>query len=257
WSAFFSPDDRSVVISGSQGLQRLPIEADAAAAAGVRFGASATLAATGQVERVSLDARASRAAYCRFGQAFVADCAAGAEARLISARGQALDCAISPDGKLVAVVHSRGASMVDAQSRETLREIAASGAESVAFSPTGTWLVIGASDGYQFWKVEGWQEGHRIARDRPAPGPLAFTADGTLAAMPVLRESRHVVRLLDVASGRTLATLERPAARPLWWLCFDHDGSKLALSSGTHTIEIWDLKLIRSQLAEMGLDWKL
>lgn len=255
WSARFSSDNRSLVVSGAGGLQRLPIETADANSDTVRLGTPQRLAATGPIERVSIDSAQRRAVFCRSGQTFLVDCEPAAEVRILPLRGQVTDCAISPDGRLAVATHARGASVHAANSGEALRELSIPGAQFVTFSPDGSWLAVGTSDTCQFWKTADWQPAHRIAREGGAPGPLVFTADGKLAGMPVLRESRYAVRLFEATTGRMLATLDSPYARPLWWQCFNHDGSRLALAYGTHTIEIWDLKLIRSQLAEMGLDW--
>ncbi len=38
-------------------------------------------------------------------------------------------------------------------------------------------------------------------------------------------------------------------------LLFSHDGSQLAGMMGTVGVQLWDLRRIRAQLADMGLDW--
>lgn len=255
WSVRFSRDDRSLVLSGSGGLHRLPVELTDTISHTGRFGPLERLAETGPIQRASLDAAERRAAFCRSGQAWLTDCAPTAVTRPLLIQYQVADCALHPEGQWVAVAHSRGASVLNADTGDLLSELTIPGAQFVSFSPDGIWLAVGTSECYQFWKTSGWQRAHRVAREGNAPGPLAFTADGKLAVMPVLRDSRFGVRLLEAATGRVLATLESPYSRPLWWQALNHNGSKLALAYGTHSIEIWDLKLIRSQLAKMRLDW--
>jgi WD40 repeat protein len=83
-------------------------------------------------------------------------------------------------------------------------------------------------------------------------GPVAFAADGrTLAITP---NGRHV-RLIDASTGRTLADLTAPDPLPISCLCFSPDERHLVVAYSTHAIHLWDLHLIREQLAAMGLDW--
>jgi hypothetical protein len=50
--------------------------------------------------------------------------------------------------------------------------------------------------------------------------------------------------------------LDAPEQTRLYPCCFTPDGARLiALGPDSHALHIWDLRLIRRQLAEMGLDW--
>jgi tetratricopeptide (TPR) repeat protein len=66
-----------------------------------------------------------------------------------------------------------------------------------------------------------------------------------------------VVALFDVATGRELAVLETPHAAGIFWLAFSPDGDRLAVAHQNHTTYLWDLRAVRRQLAEMGLDLDL
>jgi tetratricopeptide (TPR) repeat protein len=72
-----------------------------------------------------------------------------------------------------------------------------------------------------------------------------------MAIAPSARE----IKLLDVDSGRELATLEAPAPEPLRSLCFVPDGSRLVAGTKSGAIQLWDLHRIRARLRPMGLDW--
>ena len=57
-------------------------------------------------------------------------------------------------------------------------------------------------------------------------------------------------------TGRELARLEVPDATRLSPVCFSHDGSQLfAFGEEDRAIHVRDLRRIRRQLAELGLDW--
>src|SRR5262249_33122239 len=58
------------------------------------------------------------------------------------------------------------------------------------------------------------------------------------------------------ATGREVARLTGP--EPMWYppACFTPDGTRLiARCSGLTALYVWDLRLIRQQLKELGLDW--
>src|SRR5258708_27657042 len=70
-----------------------------------------------------------------------------------------------------------------------------------------------------------------------------------------LEQSRRVVRLIEVSTGRDLARLEAadvPLCQPL---CFSQDGSLLATMGGPELLQVWDLRAIRTGLKAMKLDW--
>ena len=63
------------------------------------------------------------------------------------------------------------------------------------------------------------------------------------------------MRLFEAASGRELATLEPPTSQYITRLAFSPDGAQLAVGTVTEGIQLWDLRLIRQELAAMKLDW--
>jgi tetratricopeptide (TPR) repeat protein len=88
---------------------------------------------------------------------------------------------------------------------------------------------------------------------------MAFSPDGSLMA---IRHSYTELRLIDPATGRQLAALEAPEGFALnLWFGFSPDASLLVCAClgplGDDVNHVWDLQLIRQQLAERGLDWGL
>jgi WD40 repeat protein len=84
------------------------------------------------------------------------------------------------------------------------------------------------------------------------PGRMAFTRDGKVLAVAW---SRDLVRLVDASNGQELATLTSPDPHRITKLCFSPDDDQLAVATENHVIHLWDLRGLRSQLAELGLDW--
>lgn len=133
----------------------------------------------------------------------------------------------------------------------------------VAFSPDGRWLVTGTTAEYSFWDVASLGEVdppsapvRQLARDgsQPLAGRMAFSPDGEVLA---LARSAQQVQLVNPATGTELATLTAPESYLISWLCFSPDGTRLAVATESQVIQYWDLRLIRRQLAVMGLDWEM
>src|SRR5205823_3179085 len=61
------------------------------------------------------------------------------------------------------------------------------------------------------------------------------------------------VCLFDVETARELAVL--PASRLISQASFSPDGTQLLITYETAFAHLWDLRLIRRELAEMNLDW--
>jgi serine/threonine protein kinase/WD40 repeat protein len=122
----------------------------------------------------------------------------------------------------------------------------------VGFSPRGSWLVTSLPQEYRLWHAGSWQPGITVRNEWADPRTFGFTRDDLLVAV----NRGQLILLVDSESGRELATLEPPPEFPRGFsrLSFSPDGSRLALSIDREIL-VWDLRLIRAQLATMGLDW--
>jgi WD40 repeat protein len=123
----------------------------------------------------------------------------------------------------------------------------------VLFSPDDRFLAVSNATEYVLFERGTWTQRWSLPRlDPGVGGPLAFSPDGqTLAVTVWARE----VRLLDVASGRELANLQDPSRRIKAQLAFSPDGTRLAVAHIDGEVQVWDLRLLRQELAAMGLDW--
>jgi WD40 repeat protein/Tfp pilus assembly protein PilF len=126
---------------------------------------------------------------------------------------------------------------------------------NAAFSPDGRLLATCSREkGVHFWDVPSWQPRLFVPTKEPGNFAMAFNPQGTLLAVA---EQFLGIRLIAPATGRDFATLEPPDDPQSGCIAFSPDGGQLAAATGNHTIHLWDLRLIRQELAELGLDWGL
>jgi serine/threonine protein kinase/WD40 repeat protein len=164
--------------------------------------------------------------------------------------------AISPDGRWAATAAWLNSlvNIWDARSGELVRSFSMPARTWVAFSPDGRWLAISGAD-YQLWAVGSWQP-----KGPPKPGYenlarnfTAFSPDSRVMA----RMDGHKILLLDTITEKPLATLEGPGLNEVARFEFSPDGSQLAAVLYDQQVQLWDLRLIRQELAQMHLDWDL
>jgi WD40 repeat protein/tetratricopeptide (TPR) repeat protein len=174
---------------------------------------------------------------------------------------------LSPDGRWAATAswRSDGAKVWDARTGKLVRRLTTEDGISVCFSPDGKWLVTGSRKEYVLWEVGSWKVSKKIVRKQGYVfGIMAFSPDSKLLA---IRNSHWDVQLIDPRTGRQLATLPNPESPTVDYLAFSPDGSRLAIvthsqklirGTSRHTeLHVLDLRALRRQLAEMGLDWNL
>ena len=65
------------------------------------------------------------------------------------------------------------------------------------------------------------------------------------------------MRLVKAETGEVLATLRPVEAPVIADLCFGPGGAHLAAAADDGAAHLWDLRLIRQELARLGLDWEL
>jgi WD40 repeat protein/predicted Ser/Thr protein kinase len=164
---------------------------------------------------------------------------------------------LSPDGAWLASggFHGmRGVSIWNLQTMEVVQTLVPkSRMARVLFSPDGKWLLTSTEREYQLWDTVTWSPQWQLARDDQGLfGPMAFSPDARLLAYAC---SRYAIQLVDVATRTKVARLEPPTPQHLSWLCFSPDGTRLAATSESHTMQLWDLRIIRESLARMRLDW--
>jgi tetratricopeptide (TPR) repeat protein len=172
--------------------------------------------------------------------------------------------AVAPDSNWIATSswNASGVRIWDGQSGKLMRTLLP---ETIpirvgAISPDGRWMVTSTHDGFAYWAVGSWEPGRTIDLEKgdAVVGQMAFTADGKMAALCI---GRNRVQLEDAATGKLFVRLQTRDAEHVGWMGFSPDGSQLVVASTVSMEEgilrVLDLRLIRAQLKEMGLDWDL
>ena len=168
--------------------------------------------------------------------------------------------ALSPDGRLVAsgldcqvFPKDCPVRVFDASTSEVLAELPAQDGSRPVFSRDGKWLVIGGGLDYRLWEVGTWRQGYALSRgDAGYSAFMDFSPDSSMLALAM---SRDTVWLVEATSGHELARLEAPEAHDIYDIRFSPDGSQLAVLYRDGPMHLWDLNLIREQLAAMKLNW--
>jgi WD40 repeat protein/tRNA A-37 threonylcarbamoyl transferase component Bud32 len=122
------------------------------------------------------------------------------------------------------------------------------------FTPDDGLLITGAVEECVGWDARTWTPVWRIARENPGGtrASIAVTSDMALGALTITPQK---IRLFEPATGNELATLEPPEPRTINWLEFSPDGTRLAAVTFTRVLHVWDIGMIRRDLATMNLDW--
>jgi serine/threonine protein kinase/WD40 repeat protein len=159
---------------------------------------------------------------------------------------------VSPDGRwLTRITESGELQVQDARTAAVEVRLPVRPPVQIAFSPDGAWLMVrGFQPGFgcRLWSTRDWQAGPRLGGRA-----FAFAPDSRLLAVET---GRGVIRLINPATGCDLARLEDPSQDVAAHLCFSPDGGLLVnLTNDSHSVHIWDLRLIRTQLARRGLDF--
>jgi hypothetical protein len=79
---------------------------------------------------------------------------------------------------------------------------------------------------------------------------MAAASDGIMAVAFTMNDAR----LIEPDTLEHIATLAAPDPRMIPWMHFSPDASMLAIPS-VGSVNLWDLRRLREELAQMGLDW--
>jgi WD40 repeat protein len=108
------------------------------------------------------------------------------------------------------------------------------------------------SSSYEVLAIGSWRARYRVPNADLGALGAAFSPDGRFLAVVI---EGHTIELLDAASGRVLADLEAPGQ---WFTScpdFSPTGNYLAAIVTDRHVLVWDLSRLRSELANLNLNW--
>ena len=167
--------------------------------------------------------------------------------------------ALSPDGKRLATGTWQGNDIKiwDIASGQLLTTLPAGENARVLWSSANGIIGVRMTDAAQW--LEGpdgtWGRGYVW---QPDPGQTfgehgTLSPDGRLLALP---QSGDRIRLVELATGKELITLEPPRASGLSSVRFSPDNRFLAACGTREQVVVWDLPELRRELALLHLDWE-
>jgi WD40 repeat protein len=255
----FEPDS-SLLTYGMGGLWRWPVKPNPASPGLLQVGPPQALLSAGEAATFGSSRDGQVIAAGELGRGSVVVLHADRldrPVRLVHG-GDVWDAAVSPDGRFVATGCQRAPAVKvwEADTGKLVRVLLPQRPGCcVLFSPDGRWLATtSTSEGHLYlWSVGSWQDAIRIGGAGAARS--TFSPDGKLLAVD---DGQGAIRLIDPDTGRDYARLEDPNQDRGGVLSFSPDGTQLISSThDSQSIHVWDLRAIRRQLAEMGLDWDL
>ena len=133
------------------------------------------------------------------------------------------------------------------------RKLTAKGGR-VALSPDETLLAVAGTTRIECFDTRSWRLLWSVPVEltSKASGPCSFSSSGQWLAVSV---SSHDVVLLHALTGRSLARFKTPSPPLVFSVSFNQDDTQLVTST-MQGLFVWDLNLVRHELARLGLDWK-
>ncbi|MFO1498992.1 MAG: WD40 repeat domain-containing protein, partial [Verrucomicrobiota bacterium] len=180
----------------------------------------------------------------------------GKEESRVSAIRAVEFAALSADGHFAATWNrfSESLDIYDLTTSKHVRELPAHASIVAEFSQDGRYLIVGDGVEYRAHTVGEWKSLYAIPRHSAGFwGYLAISSDSRMAALAI---SRNTVTLIETSTGVELAALEAPVPTGIHGLAFNGDGSQLASVNNEGAIQLWNLQMIRQELAAMNLDWE-
>ena len=159
---------------------------------------------------------------------------------------------VSPGGELIATASfaGTGVRIWESQSGKLVKELVPDeGTLRVEFSPNGKWLATGSSELCRLWSTVDWQQDKQFGE----AAAFAFSPDKKLMALITNGGS---IRLVDPQTGVEYVRLEDPS-QDRGLVRFSSDATQIVTNNDDPSVHVWDLRTIRSQLVELGLDWNL
>lgn len=119
----------------------------------------------------------------------------------------------------------------------------------ISFLPNGEELIVDSARRFEVWNAITGQRSFHFDKYGPNRSALALSSDGRTLASTAGTD----VDIWDVATRQRLVSL--PGSAIVWSLAWDSKGERLAVGRSDARLAIWDIRKVREQLRQLGLDW--
>ena len=165
--------------------------------------------------------------------------------------------AVSSDGEWIATGtrNHHGVRLWQARTGQLHWERELRWGSQVAFSPDSRQLASAGSDETAVWDVATGDCQWRLSAlpEKPGHWHLNYSVDGRYLAVA---RTPYLVQLLDPGTGREMVTLRHALPEYISEIRFSGSGDSVAVVCESGAVQIWNLRLLRQELAALGLDWK-
>src|SRR5260221_12587127 len=227
-AVLFDAPSQHLFLSGSRGVWRWPIH-PVSMTGEIRLGPPVALTPSGDFAEAALSANGKILAVVATNRCYILHPDSAVEPARTDIQTWMHYVAVHPAGTWIATGawEREGVKIWDGSTGHLCQELPSGSYSAVIFTPEGRWLVTGSESEYRFWKTGEWTPGLRIAHApssglRDTPSMMAFSQDGSMLA---LTDPQTMVRLVDAASGRELATLEPENGTEISSLAFSPDAT--------------------------------
>jgi serine/threonine protein kinase/WD40 repeat protein len=170
--------------------------------------------------------------------------------------------AVSPDGRWVATANYMGEEFPvsvrvwDVASGQVVKEYGQAEVNTnagVSFSGDSQWLVLSTRLDYRFIRTGTWTVELVLAHEQAPKRSVAHVSNHD-SALQALARGYSVLQVVD-PDRRELARLPCPAEGEVAQAALSPDGAALAVLCGDGAVHVWDVRYLRTELAELELDW--
>jgi WD40 repeat protein len=127
--------------------------------------------------------------------------------------------------------------------------------QKLAFDPTGETLLASQGGGVTALRLGSWEPLWETTPHGDSSDDSALCVSGNGRYL-FTSTAPHGIAVFETTTGRRLATLNPATRRKIHALATDHEGARLVVVTTGETVQFWDLRKLRAELKERGLDWQ-
>lgn len=162
-------------------------------------------------------------------------------------------CAISSDASYLAFSYWHGTKVfiVDLNTRKVIHTVDGKYGRPT-FSPNGEWLAIGFASRNVLCETGSWKV-HNFVRESSgaqSATPAFFPHNSTLA----FADSISTVSLIDIRQLESIARFIAPSRHVIDGVRISPGGTRMAISTNSELLQVWDLDEVHESLREIGLE---